>query len=412
MRTAIGTPTDAAAVAAIDLLDPELHASTDLSPLWRWLRAHEPVRWQDTEDGERAGFWNVTRHADVLRVVRDPVTFTSAQGNMLGTLLRGGDPGAGRMLVVTDGPFHTALRRVLSAGFGPRFLGPVTRSIARATGELLAGLVARGGGDFVTEVAAQIPLGAICELLGVPEADRPRVLALTGAAMLTEPGARVDLEARIAQSEILVYYTRLAAERRDAPGSDIISLLVECTVDGRALTEEEILLNCYNLIIGGDETARLALAGGLLALADCPQQWDALRADPALVTPGTEEILRWTTPAAHVGRRVSTDTELGGRRLAAGDVVALWTVSANRDEQVFDGPDSFELGRRPNRHLTFGHGPHFCLGAQLARTEIQVLLARLRESVARIEVTGPVEWLASNFISGLRSLPVALTAAR
>lgn len=394
---------DPAALDDLDLLDPHLHATYDLTPLWRRLRAHDPVRRHDR-------FWSVTRHADVLRVVRDPDTFTSLQGNMLRTLLRGHDPGAGKMIVVTDGPRHTGLRRLLTPGFGPRTLGPVTRSITEATRDLLAALVRRGGGDFVAEVAAQVPLRAICDLLGVPERDRPRVLELTGQAMLGEmlgeTPATSDRAARIAQSEILLYYTRLAAERRSAPGDDVISLLVS---DDAKLTEEEVLLNCYNLIIGGDETARLAMAGGLLALATYEEEWARLRADPSLVETATEEILRWTTPAAHVGRMAAQDAEVGGRRIGKGEVVALWTASANRDEAVFDEPDRFDVGRRPNRHLTFGYGPHFCLGAQLARAEIRALLSELRRTVSAVEVTGPVTWLPSNFINGVATLPVALS---
>lgn len=388
-------PPDPAALDDLDLLDPRLHAVHDLTPLWRRLRATDPVRRHDR-------FWSVTRHADVLRVVRDPDTYTSLRGNMLRTLLRGHDPGAGRMIVVTDGPRHAVLRRLLTPGFGPCALGPVTRSITEATKDLLAAFVAGGGGDFVGQVAAQVPLRAICELLGVPERDRQRVLELTAQAMLGEEEA--DLSARIAQSEILLYYTRLAAERRTSPGDDVISLLVSAD-----LTEEEVLLNCYNLIIGGDETARLAMAGGLLALATHDAQWARLRGDPALVAPATEEILRWTTPAAHVGRVATRTAELGGRRIEAGDVLALWTASANRDETVFDDPDRFDVARQPNRHLTFGHGPHFCLGAQLARAEIQALLSELRATVSRIELTGPVTWLPSSFVNGVVTLPVALT---
>lgn len=400
---------DPADLDRIDLLDPELHAGHDLTEVWRRLRREEPLYRHPAPEGAAAsGFWVLTRHADVLRVARDSRTYTSLRGNMLGTLLRGGDPGAGRMLVVSDGPYHAALRSLLSGGFGPRALGAVTRSLTVATRELLGALLERGGGDFVAEVAAQIPLRAICELLGVPPADRFRVLELTGAAMLGE-AAGESLEARIAQSEILLYYTRLAAERRAAPGDDIISLLVSGTVDGRPLTEDEVLLNCYNLIIGGDETARLSLAGGLLALATHDKQWGLLLADPALVRTGAEEILRWTTPAAHVGRVATADTELHGRRIAAGDLVTLWNASANRDEEVFADPDTFDLARHPNRHLTFGHGPHFCVGAELARAELRTFLAELRTTVAAVTVTGPVTRLPSSFISGVASLPVALT---
>ncbi|MEO3926261.1 cytochrome P450 [Micromonosporaceae bacterium B7E4] len=404
---------DITPVDGIDLLDPYLHATRDLTEVWRWLRRYDPVRWHPaTALGAAKGFWVVTRHADVLRVIRDSGTFTSLRGNMLGTVLRGHDPGAGKMLVVSDGRFHSGLRSLLLGGFGARSLAAVTQSITVATRDLVGGLLERGGGDFVVEVAAQVPLRAICELLGVPAADRARVLELTGAAMLGEHAEQTGIEARMAQSEILLYYTRLAAQRRAVPGDDIISLLVNSSVDGRPLTEEEVLLNCYNLVIGGDETARLALAGGLLALATHQDQWVRLVADPALVESGTEEILRWTTPAAHVARTVTGDTELNGRALAAGDVLTLWTVSANRDEEVFADPDTFDLARRPNRHLTFGYGPHFCIGAQLARAEIRALLAELRTTVRTIELTGQVARLPSNFISGLSTLPVALTPSR
>ncbi|TYB59451.1 cytochrome P450 [Nonomuraea sp. PA05] len=385
---------DPARLDTLNLLDPHLHATTDLTPLWRHLRTTDPVRRHDR-------FWSVTRHADVLHVIRDPATYTSLHGNMLRTLLRGHDPGAGKMIVVTDGPRHAALRRLLTPGFGPRALGPVTHSITEATRDLLKAFVREGGGDFVAGVAAQVPLRAICELLGVPERDRQRVLELTAQAMLGEEDT--DLAARIAQSEILLYYTRLAAGRRSAPGDDVVSLLVSAD-----LTEEEVLLNCYNLIIGGDETARLAMAGGLLALATYETEWARLRADPGLAGTAVEEVLRWTTPAAHVGRVATRAAGLGGRRVEAGDVVALWTVSANRDEAVFGDPDRFDVGRRPNRHLTFGHGPHFCLGAQLARAEIGALLAELRATVTTIEVTGPVTWLPSSFVNGVATLPVAL----
>ncbi|MFJ8644678.1 cytochrome P450 [Streptomyces sp. NPDC093546] len=403
---------------AVDLLDPRVHAEEDLRGVWRELRRREPVRWQPVDPARGAavpGFWVVTRHADVTRALRDARTFSSEGGNMLATLLQGYDRGAGKMLVVTDGERHAALRRLLSGGFGPRQLGPVTESIARATRELLAEAVARSGAgesvDFVAEVAAQVPLRAICELLGVPAADRARVLDLTNAAMLGDESAAASVEARIAQSEIMRYYLRLAAERREAPGSDIISLLVTSTVDGRPLTEEETLLNCYNLIIGGDETARLSMAGGLQALAAHPGQWARLRADASLVEPAAEEILRWTTPVAHVGRRASVDTELGdGTRIAAGDAVTLWCASANFDEEAFDDPDRFDVGRDPNRHVTFGFGPHFCLGAQLARVEIRAMLAELRARVASFEVTGPAPRLASNFVRGVSTLPVAFRA--
>ncbi|MEU6575124.1 cytochrome P450 [Streptomyces sp. NPDC046805] len=400
------------AAVDVDLLDPGLHARGELDAYWRRMRRDDPVSRHPVGGGARA-FWAVARHADAQAVVRDTRRFTSAGGNMLGTLLGGGDPAAGRMVVVTDGPFHTALRRLLARGFGPRALGPVARTVERATRALLGAFVERGGGDFVAEVAARIPLRAICELLGVPTADQERVLRLTNAAMLTEQSsdaaAEPAIEQRIARNEILLYYTRLAAERRQAPGSDIISLLVEPGPEGRSLTDEEVLLNCYNLIIGGDETARLAMAEGIRALTEHPDQWQRLRDEPELTVSGTEEILRWSTPVVHIGRRATHDTELAGRTIAAGDVVTVWNTSANRDEAAFADPGIFDLARQPNQHLTFGYGPHFCVGAELARIEIRALLTELRRTVSAVEVVGPVPALVSNFLRGPAALPVALT---
>jgi cytochrome P450 len=180
-------------------------------------------------------------------------------------------------------------------------------------------------------------------------------------------------------------------------------------VDGRPLTDEEVLLNCYNLVIGGDETARLAMSGGLLALIQNPAQLARLRAEPDLIEPAVEEILRWTTPASHIGRTVTADTEVAGVPMAAGDVVTLWLKSANRDETVFDRPEVFDIGRSPNKHATFGHGQHFCLGAHLSRVEIRALLRTLIDEVTDIRQTGEPAYQESNFLTGVNSLPVAFT---
>jgi cytochrome P450 len=330
---------------------------------------------------------------------------------MLGTALRGGDPAAGKMLVVTDGPRHSALRRLLASGFGPRMLSVVAAAVEASTAQAVAEGLRLGVFDFAQHVASHIPLTAICELLGVPVNDRANILALTGAAMSSGATGEPTLESRIAQSEILQYYSRLARERRQAPGADIVTLLATGTVDGRALTEEEVLLNCYNLIIGGDETARLAMSGGVLALIDHPEQWRRLKNDAGLVDTGCEEILRWTTPAAHVARTAASDTPLHSLTISAGEIVTLWNTSANRDGDVFQQPDAFLLGRTPNKHVTFGYGPHFCIGAHLARVELRALLRELRRTVRSIESAGVARRCLSNFITGVTELPVRMTAA-
>ncbi|WP_330343272.1 cytochrome P450 [Streptomyces sp. NBC_00557] len=394
----------------LDLLDLKLHATADLGPLWKRLRREAPVWWHRPR-GDVPGFWVVTRYADVLSVLKDHKSFTVARGNMLGTLLHGGDTAAGRMVAVSDGRWHAGLRRLMLSGIGPRVLDLVKDIIETTTRDLVGRALERGDCDFARDVAAQIPLTAICELLGVPPQDRSRVLELTNQAMLSGGAEEPGVEIRVARSRILQYYANLAAVRGDVPGSDMVSLLATSEVDGRRLTKEEVLLNCYNLIVGGDETARLAMSGGLLALMENPQQWRRLRADPRLVDPAVEEILRWTSPASHIGRTALSDVTLHGEAIRAGDVVTVWNVSANRDERAFPEPDHFDIGRSPNRHLTFGHGLHFCIGAVLARLELRTMLRVLREQVASVEIRGEVRRIESNFITGVSSLPVTLNKA-
>ena len=386
-------------VELIDLADTELHASTDLGPLWHTLRAQAPVRWFPPR-AQSSGYWALTRYADVARVLQAPRDFPSAGGNMLGTLMSGGDPASGRMLVVSDGKYHAALRTLMSRGFLPRMLGELAASVADSMGKCVAAVLDAGACDFHRDVAMQVPLNVICELLGVPERDRPKVLELTHAA------TGESVEARIAQSEILRYYARLAAQRRNVPGGDMVSLLVTTRVGERPLTEEEVLLNCYNLIIGGDETTSLAMSTGLLALIEHPPQWRLLRENDDVVDTAVEEILRWTSPARHVGRTAAVPVRIGDALIAAGDAVALWICSANRDESVFADPDMFDVTRSPNRHLTFGYGPHFCIGAHLARVELRAMLEALRANVEHVRLSGEPQWLKSNFLGGLRSLPV------
>lgn len=392
----------------IDLADSRLHSEYDLTDVWRYLRTREPVYWQRPASG-RPGFWVISRYADVAAVFRDDAGFSSARGNVLDTLLAGGDSAAGRMLAVTDGKQHAELRAVLLKAFAPRALEHVIRSVRTGTRRLLEDALRRGDGDFASEVASNIPISAICDLLGVPASDRMHILSLTSSALGSEFGVLTDVDAWSAKNEILLYFAELARSRRESPYSDIVSLLVTSEVGGRPLTDEEIIFNCYSLILGGDETTRLAMIGGVLALIENPEQWKALREGAVTVESAVEEVLRWTTPALHAGRTASRDVELGGKRIAAGDIVTIWNSSANRDESVFTDPERFDLARTPNKHMTFAYGSHFCLGAYLARVEVGAVLEGLREMASEIEVVGPIRRIYSNFLSGVCSLPVALT---
>jgi cytochrome P450 len=394
-------------IAVPDLVDPTTYAGRDMADVWRRLRAGDPVYWYAATT-DRPGFWVLTRHADIAAVLRDAERFTSERGNVLDTLLRGGDTGAGRMLAVADGAYHTDLRKVLQQAFAPRVLASVVWRVRRTTKRLLLRAVERGECDFAADIASAIPLETICNLLDVPAADRADVLRLTKSALASdyaEPGADVD---RMARNEILVYFHELVEDRRRSPGEDPISLMAAGEVAGRRLSDVDIVLNCYSLIMGGDETSRLAMIGAVREFAANDVQWAALRDGDVSVESAGEEVLRWTTPTMHFGRTATTRVTLHDTTIAAGDIVTLWLTSANRDEDVFANADRFDLGRSPNRHLALGHGPHFCLGAYLGRVEIHAMLDGLRTFVRRIEQAGPERWIYSNFLSGMSSLPIAL----
>jgi cytochrome P450 len=394
----------------LNLADPRLHAESDLSAVWRHLREHRPVHWNPATD-TAPGFWVVTRHADVTAVYRDNTLFTSEGGNVLETLLAGGDSAAGRMLAITDGDRHRELRRILMTAFSPRALEPIVASVRRTVERLLREAIERGGCDFAADVAAGIPLGAICDLLGVPDRDRAYVLSLTSSALGSHEADSTAADAWIAKNEILLYFADLARDRRDSGHADVIALLAGSEVNGLPLDDDEIMLNCYSLILGGDETARLSMVGAALALLEHPDQWQALKRGDAAVDTAVEEILRWTTPALHSGRTATADTEVGGHPIEKGEIVTVWNASANHDELLFDAPGELRLDRTPNKHVTFAYGPHFCLGAYLARAEIGAVLAGLRDLVAEMEQTGPAKPVYSNFLSGLSALPLTLRAA-
>ena len=404
------TPPTTAEVA-VDLTDPRVHAEDDLGPLFAQLRRDRPLAWADP------GFWVVSRHADVLDVLRDTTRFSSARGNMLGTLLAGGDSAGGRMLVVTDPPRHPALRGLLRRAFSPRALAALGERIRVTADRLWARAVDRGGCDVAADVAAHIPLTVICDLLGVPEADRAFILRQTSAALSSHEAVPSSFEARMAQGEILLYFARLARARQgqdqaDPDVADVVSLLANGLVDGERLTEDELVLNCYSLILGGDETTRLSMVGGIRALAEHPDQWARLRSGEVAVSDAVEEILRWTAPLLHSGRTATEDVTLHGRTIRAGDVVTVWYPSANRDTAEFSHPELFDVGRRPNRHLTFAHGAHFCLGAHLARVELTALLDSLLSTVDSLEPAGPPRPVYSTFLTGLASLPVTVRPRR
>jgi len=404
VTTGIRAATD---LDGVNLADPATFVGPDVENVWRWLRRNAPV-WRHPSTPQGTHFWVVTRYADALRVYKDPETFGSGRGNMLTSLLTGGDTAGGKLLAVSDAPRHTAVRNTLLRSFSPRMLRPVLTGVLARADQLVADAVAAGGGDFAAQVADELPMGTICDLLGVPPADRAELLRLSKQALSSDVPDQPGHETWLARNEILLYFSGIAAERRRDPRDDVISSLVTCEVEGAPLTDEEVVLNCYGLILAGDETSRLAMISAVLNFVEFPAQWGALRRGDVSLDDATEEILRWNTPAMHVGRVARRDTTLGGQEIPAGDVVTVWNASANRDEAVFDRPDEFDLSRTPNKHLTFGHGPHFCLGAFLGRAEVRAVLDSLRRRVNAFDLHGQPRPLYSTFLRGYTSLPVTL----
>ncbi|MEU6439242.1 cytochrome P450 [Streptomyces sp. NPDC047046] len=392
--------------ASLDLTDPQTFLDVDQRAMWRRFRTESPVHWHPGTPG----FWVLSRYEDAVAVYRDNKRFTSEKGTVLTTLLQGEDSAAGKMLAVTDGARHREIRNLMLKSFSPRVLAPVVEGVHRHTRELLAAAVARDRIDYVTDVVDHIPMHTMGDLLDIPAADRPQLVEWNTRTLSRHSGEESEFESLMARNEILLYLSQLAAERRARPGDDVLSTLATATVGGEPLSDDEIILNSYSLILGGDESTRMSIIGGLIALAENPEQWRRLKSGEVTSDAATEEILRWTTPAMHFGRRALVDVELGGRTIRAGDVVTLWNASANFDEDVFTDPDTFDVGRSPNKHVVFGHGPHFCLGAFLGRVHVNAMVEALGAMVADITLLGPPRRLYSNFINGYSGLPVALRA--
>lgn len=388
----------------VNLVDPELYSSGDPYATWRWLRHNDPVRWNPP--AELPGFWILTKYEDVRMVYRDAATFSSAGGILLRPEKHGEDPGGGRTLALTDPPRHKQLRSRVDEWFklrAVRLLDAEMRDVAR---DVIACSLAQGTCDFVSEIAARIPLYVICKMMGVPRDDWELIFTLTNQAF----GGTDALTRRLAHLDILQYFDELLDDRAQSPADDLVSALIATKIDGVKLSRDDILLNCDNLLVGGTENTRIAGASGMLAFVQHPDQWQALVDDRALVPTAVEEVLRWTSTATHIMRTATRPVEVRGRKINAGERVTLWNPSANRDEDVFADPDRFDVSRQPNRHLALGLGEHFCLGGALARAELRLLYAELLDNTERIELAGEPVPLSSIVVNGLDRLPVRLVA--
>jgi cytochrome P450 len=387
----------------INLTDPDLYAHGDPYAVWRWLREHDPVHWHPP--GDLPGFWVLTKYDDVRAVYRDPATFSSARGILLRPETYGDDPGGGRTLALTDPPHHRKLRALVDDWFSPRSIRVLDAEMRDIAHDVVTRVLEHETCDFVTEIAARIPLYVICKMMGVPRNDWEYLFELTNDAF----GAGEAAKRRGAHLDILQYFGDMVVTRANSPADDLVSVLATAKIDGRKLTADEIILNCDNLLVGGTENTRIAASGGMLAFLQHPDQWQALSTEPELLHSAVDEVLRWTSTATHIMRTATAPVTIRDRRIEAGERVTLWNPSANRDESVFDDPESFSVRRKPNRHMALGTGEHFCLGGTLGRAELRLLYGELLHATQRIELDGAPVMLSSIIVNGPERLPVKLT---
>jgi cholest-4-en-3-one 26-monooxygenase len=396
----------------IDLISPDQWTRGIPHEQLAWLRDQAPVFWHESDDPAVPGFWALTRHADVQMANRDIDRFSSQRGGVFLNDQSAEERDLFRSIIETDRPEHTRLRRLVNRGFTPRAIAQFEVSYRQAVRDVLIDVVRRGSFDWVTEVATVLPAYAIAELLGVPVEDRPQVTAWTNIISgANDPefadDANAPMEAAIA---LYTYGTQLADQRRAEPRDDIVTSLIT-EVDDDALGAHEFEIFVLALAVAGNETTRTAMSQGMLALLEQSEQMALLRSNPELASTAADEMTRWSTPIVYFRRTATTDLELHGMTIHEDDPVALYFLSANYDDAVFEDPYRLDISRTPNPHVSFGGGgPHYCLGAHLARFEIAVLLEELLARTVSIEQAGDAVRLRSSWINGLKHLPVTLTA--
>jgi cholest-4-en-3-one 26-monooxygenase len=401
-------------VADVDLTDPDAFVEGRHHEMLATLRAEDPVHWHRERDG--GGFWCLTKHADVQLANRDPDLFSSAvQGVNILDLdddPRAGTDGVREMMIMMDPPRHTRYRLLVNKGFTPRMIGKLEEFLAARATQIVDDVVASGSCDFVTDISAELPLQAIAELMGVPQDDRHCIFEWSNHMVGSDDPEFGEADgAEEAAAGLFLYASALRDDKRRCPADDIVSRLIGAEVDGHGLTDTEFSMFFLLLAVAGNETTRNATNHGMRALIEHADQYALLRdrTDELLAT-AVEEILRWSTPVLYFRRTATRDVELRGKTIRAGDKVVMWHASANRDEEVFADPFRFDVTRTPNDHVSFGGGgAHFCLGANLARMELALIFRELVTRIPDMELAGPVEVLRSNFIGGIKHMPVRFT---
>ncbi len=409
----------------INLLDQDIFTEGVPHEWFTYLRNNEPVYKHPEPNGP--GFWVITKHEDVGIVGRDAKTFSSAaaRGGVVGLLEPTPEERAemeqaaafqGKMMLMMDPPDHTLYRKIVHDGFRPRMIWALEEKIRERAARILDDAIAKGECDFVVDVAAELPLQAIAELLGVPMEDRHKLFDWSNRMIGSEdPEYAVSREnVQNAQLEMFMYAKELADERRANPRDDIVTTLLQAEVEGTSLSELDFNLFFLLLAVAGNETTRNAMSHGMAAFLDNPDQYKILVEDPSVIDKAVEEIVRWASPVMYFRRNVTHDTEIRGVEMKEGDKLSVWYISANRDEEVFTDPFKFDVRRDPNvePHIAFGGGHHFCLGFNLARLEIKVLFEEMAKRVTTLESVGDISRLRSNFIAGIKHLPVRFSDVR
>lgn len=396
--------------STIDLLNPDTFGQGQPHDTFRWLRDNAPVYRHPEHDGG-PGFWAVTRYDDVKMIGRDSDTFSSEPSVLIANNTEINLLDDHKMMLLSDPPYHTRLRRIINSEFTPRAAARMDERIAELCTQIVDRAVAKfqaaGECDFMADIAGEIPSYVIAELMGIPLDDGRRLYTLTetihAAPESLPPGAGMS-----AVLEMFNYAAGVAANKRKNPGDDLATKIINAEVDGQRLDDIDFNLFFLLLIDAGGDTTRNLLGGGLLALIENPDQLARLLADLDGLLPTTvDEMLRWVSPVIYMRRRATKDTTIRGVEIPEGDKVVMYYGAANRDERAFENADTFDVGRTPNEHIAFGGGgPHFCLGSHIARVEITAMLREVLTRLPNLALSGPVDWLPSNFISGPKHLPV------
>ena len=403
----------------IDLANPDSYVERVPFEWFDELRATDPVSWHD-ERAPNHGFWAVTRYDDLTRVHMDWETFSSEIGAVALEELDEEQLGIRKTMLEMDPPRHTQLRQICSKRFSARGVGKYEDFIRNVARNVLDRALEKEEFDFVSEISRELPIRFLCSIFTVPQEDAPaliqwgdKMIANQDPELSAAVPDQVDTEAyRLlpfrspAALEVFGYADRQRERRLTEPADDVIQALAVAQSEG-ILAENEYHNYFSLLMIAGNETTRHTISSGMLGLMEHPEQWRKLADDPSLISVATEELLRWATPVLHFRRTATRDVELRGRQIRRGDKVVTWYISANRDERVFADPYSFDVSRRPNDHTTFGPGgPHFCLGAHLARLETTILFQELLPRLRSMEPAGPTERIRSNFVNGIKRMPV------